>query len=285
MKISKILITLSITAGIAFSCNRENSDINVPLDQENLRAEANADFVTDSDVDLAMDFTSNFENTTSLRTSSTAGQLGAHPDYPCATISVTSTNGTFPKVIIVDFGTGCTDKRGITRKGKIIFTVSNPLFVSGATVTISHQDFYVEGRKIEGEIKLKNLTTDLKVPTFSKEVTNGKITNEDGAYFTFSSSRKYKMIEGVSTPNNIWDDAFEVYEGNRNVNRSNGTYFTSSIKTPLLKRNSCRFISKGSVTLKGTKVDGTLDFGNGDCDNLATFTDVNGKVHQITLRK
>lgn len=283
MKPSKILITLSILAGIAFSCNREDSSTNA-LDQENLQTEANADFITDSDTDLAMDFTTNFESSSSLRTTG-LGQQGAHPDYPCAIVSIVSTNGTFPKTITVDFGTGCTDKRGITRKGKIVITITNPLFLPGAKISISHQDFFIEGRKVEGEMKMTNITTDPKVPTFSKEITNGKITYENGTYFTFSSARKYRMVEGFSTPKNIWDDVFEIFEGNRNVNRSNGTYFTSTIKTPLLKSNSCHFISKGSIILKGTKVDGTFDFGNGDCDNLATFTDANGTVHQITLKK
>lgn len=284
MKLIKNLITLSLAAGIVISCNRDDSNSATALDAENLQTEANADFVTDADVDLAVDFSTNFEANTSARTS-TLGKLGAHPDYPCATVTVEATNGTFPKTITVDFGAGCTDKRGITRKGKIVMTVSNPLFVPGASVTIAHQDFYIESRKVEGEVVLTNLTTDIKVPTFGKEIKNGKITNEDGSYFTFSSSRKYRMIEGIATPKNIWDDVFEIFDGNRSVNRSNGTYFTSTIKTPLLKRNSCRFISKGSVTLKGSKVDGILDFGNGECDNLATFTDANGNVAQITLKK
>lgn len=284
MKLTKILIALSVVAGFTYSCNREESNSNLSLDQDNLQTEANADFVTDSDMDLIADFATNFENTTSLRTS-TGGQQGAHPDYPCAKVSISSTGGSFPKMITVDFGTGCSDKRGITRKGIIKITISNPIFLQGSSVTVSHQDFYIEGRKVEGDSKLTNITTDLKVPTFSKEVTNGKITNEDGTYFTFSSNRKYRMVEGLATPKNIGDDAFETFEGNRNVNRSNGTYFTSTIKTPLFKRNACRFISKGNVILKGSKVDGTLDFGNGECDNIATYIDTNGKVIQITLKK
>lgn len=284
MKLTKILIAFSVVAGLTYSCNREESNNNLTLDQENLQTEANADFVSESDIDLATDFATNFENTSSLRTT-TGGQQGAHPDYPCAKVTVASTNGTFPKTITVDFGTGCTDKRGVTRKGIITISITNPIFLPGASITISHQDFYVNGRKVEGDAKLTNLTTDLKIPTFSKEVINGKIANEDGTFFTFSSNRKYRMVEGIATPKNIGDDAFETFEGNRNVNRSNGTYFTSTIKTPLFKRNACHFISKGSVVLKGSKVDGTLDFGNGECDNLATFTDANGNVAQITLKK
>lgn len=283
MKFSKILITLSIIAGISYSCNRDETTTatDAAAKQEMIQTESTSDFVTDDNSEVAMDFASAFESTFSLRT--TNG--GQHPDYPCAIVTVTSTNGTFPKTITVDFGTGCTDKRGITRKGKIIITVTNKLLVPGATITITHDNFYVDGKKVEGEIKLSNITTDIAVPTFSKQVTNGKITREDGSYFTFNSLRKRKMTQGVDTPKNVWDDVWEIFEGSQTVTKSNGNYLTSTIKTPLVKSNACHFISKGSITIKGTNIDGVLDFGNGDCDNLATFTDANGTVHQITLRK
>ena len=141
MKLTKILIAFSVVAGLTYSCNREESN-NLTLDQENLQTEANADFVSESDIDLATDFATNFENTSSLRTT-TGGQQGAHPDYPCAKVTVSSTNGTFPKTITVDFGTGCTDKRGVNRKGIITISITNPIFLPGASITISHQDFYV----------------------------------------------------------------------------------------------------------------------------------------------
>ena len=94
------------------------------------------------------------------------------------------------------------------------------------------------------------------------------------------------MIEGVSTRSNIWDDVWEIYDGTQTVNRSNGSYLTSTIKATnnLIKKNVCRFISRGSIILKGSKIDGVLDFGNGDCDNQATFTAANGTVYQISLR-
>lgn len=283
MKLFKTLTMLSMVVGVLYSCNRDEtntSSTDVTARQEMIQAESTSDFLTEDNSDLAMDFATTFESTFNLRT--TNG--GQHPNYPCANVTVTSTNGSFPKTITVDFGTGCTDKRGITRKGKIIIVITNKLFIPGASITVTHDNFYVDGKKIEGEIKLNNLTTDLAVPIFSKEVVNGKITLEDGTYFTFNSLRKRKMTQGVDTPKNAWDNVWEIYEGNQTVTRSNGSYLTSTIKTSLVKSNACHFISKGSITLKGTTIDGVLDFGNGDCDNQATFTDVNGTIYQITLK-
>lgn len=282
MKITKFIIALGLAAGITYSCNRDETNMmETESTQELVQTESVADFATDDNSDVAMDFATTFE---SNFTSKNSGGVH-HPDYPCAVVTITSTNGTFPKTITVDFGTGCTDKRGITRKGKIIITATNKLYVPGAVITVTHDNFYVNGTKVEGELKLSNITTDLAVPTFSKEITNGKITKEDGTYFTFNSLRKRKMTAGVSTPKNVWDDVWEFFEGTQTVAKSNGNYLTSTIKTPLIKSNACHFISKGSIELKGTKVDGVLDFGNGDCDNKATFTSANGVVYQLLLRK
>lgn len=283
MKLTKIILGLALMSGIIFSCNRDETNMTETINtQQMVESVSTADLVTDDNSDLAMDFATTFENTTTLRSSG----RGSHPDYPCAVVTVTSTNGGFPKTITVDFGTGCTDRRGITRKGKIIMTITDRIYVPGATLTVTRENFYVGGTKVEGEFTMENMTTDPAIPTFRKAVSNGKITREDGSYYTFNSSRKYKMIEGVSTRSNIWDDVWEIYDGTQTVNRSNGSYLTSTIKATnnLIKKNVCRFISRGSIILKGSKIDGVLDFGNGDCDNQATFTAANGTVYQISLR-
>lgn len=282
MKLTKIIIALGFVAGITYSCSRDETNMSQTADtQAMVESVSTADLMTDDNSDLAMDFATTFENTSTLKS---AG--GHHPDYPCAVVTITSTNGGFPKTITVDFGTGCTDKRGITRKGKIIITATDRLYVPGATITVTRDGFYVDNTKVEGEFTLSNITTDPLIPAFRKAVTNGKITRQDGSYFTFNSSRKYKMIDGATTKLNIWDDIWEIYDGTQSVNRSNGTYLNSTIipTNNLIKRNACRFISKGKISLKGSKIDGVLDFGNGDCDNLATFSSANGTVYQINLR-
>lgn len=281
MKITKIMIALSFVAGITNSCNRDETNMmETAATQEMVEAESTADIVTDDNSDVAMDFATTFETTFASKSASLH-----HPNYPCASITISSTNGTFPKTMTVDFGTGCTDARGITRKGKIIIRMTDRLYVPGASVSVNHDNFYVGGKKVEGEMILSNITTDPAVPAFRKQVVNGKITHENGSFFTFSSSRKHKMIAGVSTPN-VWDNVWEIYDGTRSVARSNGTYLTSTIspQNNLIKNNACRFISQGSVILKGSKIDGVLDFGNGNCDNSATFTSANGMVYQVNLR-
>lgn len=275
MKISKIILSLFFVGGITLSCNRTDNVADNTVDEETLKTEAVANYHSDADMDMAMDLGQNF---------SLYGK-GGNPNYPCATITITDTNGGFPKTITVDFGTaGCTTPNGITRKGKVIITVSNKFHIPGSSVVVTHENYFVNDNKVEGTFTMTNITTDSATPSWSRTVVGGRITNPDGKYFTFDSVRKQRMIAGVATPLIIADDVFEIYEGTQNISRSNGTYLNSNIKTALLKKNTCPFVSKGSVYLKGTKLDGTLDFGNGDCDNQATFTDANGVVHQITLK-
>jgi hypothetical protein len=64
-----------------------------------------------------------------------------------------------------------------------------------------------------------------------------------------------------------------------------GKYFqwSTAITTPLTKKFSCPWISRGTLSLKkGNDAVAVLDYGLGTCDNKASFS-VNGKVQEITL--
>jgi len=66
-----------------------------------------------------------------------------------------------------------------------------------------------------------------------------------------------------------------------------GTIFTSTISTdkPLRREMACRFIVSGVVQISKGDRQGTFDYGDGTCDNKATFTNSKDEVKEITLRK
>jgi hypothetical protein len=90
-----------------------------------------------------------------------------------------------------------------------------------------------------------------------------------------------EWIQGSDTPNR-WDDIYLV-TGTANGARPNGLTWEREIMTPLRVELACRFIVSGTVELhpEGRPVS-LLDYGNGDCDNIATFT-MNGKTYTIHL--
>jgi len=68
------------------------------------------------------------------------------------------------------------------------------------------------------------------------------------------------------------------------VNR-NSVAFTATITENLIKKVACRWISDGLITFTRGDRTGTLNFGDGDCDRLATLTANSGETFTIRLRR
>jgi hypothetical protein len=77
------------------------------------------------------------------------------------------------------------------------------------------------------------------------------------------------------------DDIFSITGGGHGEN-SRGKTWGHEIIEPLIKKFSCRWISKGVMRIKFNNTGGLLNFGNGSCDNKAELT-INSTVRIITL--
>ena len=64
----------------------------------------------------------------------------------------------------------------------------------------------------------------------------------------------------------------------------NGNTHSYEVTNPLRREMVCRFFVSGSVDVVRTNFSGVFDYGEGDCDNQATFTFEDGVVREITLR-
>ena len=124
--------------------------------------------------------------------------------------------------------------------------------------------------------------------SFLQEMVNRETRN--GNYSLWSSHRVITQVEGNGTPQIPVDDIFRITGGGHGkVKHGNLIYaWQSEIVEPLVKKFSCRWISKGTIRVKRETLPdnsqwvGTLNYGQGDCDFLATLT-INGEVHQIQL--
>ena len=197
----------------------------------------------------------------------------------CATITVTPLQG-FPKTIVIDFGTGCTSPRGITRSGKINVVLSDSLRIPGSTSVMTFDNYYVMGFKKEGTITWTNTSTPTE-RSWSRVVANGKVTEPGGAYWLHSGTKNVVHIEGAQTPRNVLDDAFSI-TGNSTVTNSAGRTRTSTIVTALHKRTDCANIDRGTIRIDGPNHFAMLDFGNGICDREATIS-INGNPPRTIL--
>ena len=277
----KILICSFIALSALFSCSDDEKGSNDPgiegTDTALLRASTSYDQLT------AIDLRTAFEVLAESAQNRTTNVLVPSELPECAVMTeVTGPNDTFPKTYTIDFGDSCTHN-GITRSGILVFTLDNDFYVNGSTLTISHENYTLNGYGIEGEVVYVNQSSSLFNPEWTSTITNGEVTNPDGEIFIHNGTRAVQQIGGVTTPEDWSDNIYKSVSGNHIVTKPNGANLTATILSPIIKDASCDYASEGSVTLQGETLDGVLDFGNGDCDNQATYTHSDGEVDIVDL--
>ena len=198
----------------------------------------------------------------------------------CATVTLNNSDpDTYPKIMTIDFASGCTSIDGLTRKGKIIATLSGPIRTAGTSITIGFENYSVNDFKLEGEFSITNNSAN-SILSFSTQTTNGKLTYPGGAlFYTHSGNHTLTQTAGVGTPSFL-DDSFSL-TGTGTTSSSLGNSLTVNIITPLIKKATCANIVSGIEQFTYNNITGTLDFGDGSCDNLALLTI--GSYHQNVI--
>jgi hypothetical protein len=198
----------------------------------------------------------------------------------------TNTNGTFNSpnnlpTLTLDWGAGCTDIDGVFRSGKLTTTFSKQFNQVGAVITITPDNYKVGNVTYSGTIRITRLDVG-EFSSFRTEVINGHCSSTTGWTIDYACDKTTKYTAGflTSTPD---DDVIEITGSSSGKNRESRT-FTVAIKTALEKKASCKHISKGivEITPDGLKTR-TVDFGNGTCDNVGTFT-VGGNTFTFTMQ-
>ncbi len=283
------IVAVLALATILYSCQKDKSEITPTQDvtedeaavlaEEGMEGEASFDDISDISFSAAdeegMESAPNgrFFPFVHLR-----GRLG-----PCAVITVTPDDTTYPKTITIDFGAGCWCADGKFRKGAIIINLSGPIRRSGSVMKITLRDFYLNRAHVEGTKTVKNLSANGAI-RFSVQVDGGKVTFPNGRGFSYESLKYVGQIDGMATPAVI-DDVFKI-EGRSNLTRNNGFSITINTESPLIKKVACRWINKGELKIKINNRILFLNYGfpnNGDCDNKALLTWGNGNGQRIII--
>lgn len=281
MKPTNLLFVMAICS-IAFitSCKKTNSaatveEIETTFDLSG--KQAIADNLTQDDNDIVDEVTA----TNSLNGSYALGPVTVNNVLgACAVVTVT---GSFPaKNISIDFGTGCTNAFGVTRKGIINIVLTDSLRKSGSVATVTFNNYYINGFKKEGTITWTNTTVvGSGIPSWNRKVVNGKITAPTGDFWLHTADINISMTAGANTPNNLTDDIFSI-SGTRTVTNPAGRTRTSTTLTALQKKAACSNIDKGTLQVQGPSHVAVIDFGNGTCDNLATIS-IDGRTPRTII--
>jgi hypothetical protein len=202
----------------------------------------------------------------------------------CPTITITHPgDAVWPKVITVDYGTGCTGFNNNTRSGKIITEITKPRLQVGSKRTVTFENYSFNSIKVGGTKVFENLGPNSNQNVvFSEKLTDGKLTLPNGKFIERSFERQREWTVGLLTKN-IWDDEClitGVVQG-KNVD---GISYTNTITTALRWKRACALIVSGVVKIERTGVDPIeLNYGNGECDAKATVT-IGGQTKEILLR-
>lgn len=252
------------------SCKKEEVRVPAPTPQQFVRAQ-----------------TSYFDVQNLVNEAIATGKLSFKTDAvklinDCTTTTIdTSLN---PHTVLIDFGTGCTGGDGKLRAGQIFATFNNTdLSLTGSWVHAEFQNYTVDGDQIGGSLTLTNGGPSASFELKGTLDVNSNITFEgnSGALNGSYNYIVYYESQGNQDPS---DDMFYFSGAGMGVTNG-GRAFGQSITTPLVRNriNGCNFFIEGTVEID---VDGDplqiLDYGDGDCDDIATITE-NGVVRTIQL--
>jgi hypothetical protein len=205
----------------------------------------------------------------------------------CPIIYVNHNDSTYwPKTVTIDFGSeGCEGPSGNIRKGVITIIVTDRYLKQGSVRTITFNNFYVNDFKIEGTKTVINEgRNDDGFMYFTVELTGGKVITPAGKEITHEFSRTRTWIDGELTKRWRWDDVYLIEGESTGVNRFGKTY-SRTITTPLMAATACRWIMSGTIEIQPEDRSLILlNFGNGECDDVATIT-VNGETKEIKLSR
>lgn len=290
MKTVKWLMS-AVAVTLLVSCNRDDKETFITAEEATVNAKM--DIANNDVTDLVEnEEKSTYDNSLSGKTMEPSTE--ALPS--CATVTRVPAFGTAltPGTSVtktIDFGTsGCPLANGNVVKGKIIISF---VFEPGATThTINYQfdNFYHNGIKYEGN---KTFTRTMTVATATVP-SHPIVTMNMDMIATFPNGNSYQrvgqrvreIIEGYDTPGLLADNVYQV-TGSWTTTFPNTTLQTSTITTPLQIKMSCMAVNKplivsGVISIVRNGNTGTLDYGDGTCDNTALFT-FNGNTYTIAI--
>ncbi|MDP3645138.1 MAG: hypothetical protein Q8S54_18380 [Bacteroidota bacterium] len=203
----------------------------------------------------------------------------------CFTVTVTkNADGAFyPRVWTVDYlGGTCTLLSGNTKKGKIHVSLTDFWKNKGSLKTVTFEDYYFNGNKMEGVKTILNTGLNEKGNlSFAKTVTGASLKYPDGKSISWECKKTSELVAGGSTIL-FADDVYSVTGTGSGVNLD-GEKYTLTITSPMIYKNGCFYPVSGIVTIDTVGGDlQTIDYGSGECDNLPKLT-VGGVTSEIKL--
>lgn len=208
------------------------------------------------------------------------GLVNQGADDRCGSITIVPADpAVFPKVITVDFGTGCTDTDGKVKSGKVILSIEK-IWEPGSQISLQYDNYKEDAAQLSGKFTFQNQSTQTG-GVYVIVAEDIQAADGNGYTLAYDAAQTFTQTGGQPT---WWDWSDDVYAITGTINSvlTNGETVDWTIQTPLVKANNCYWVSAGTGTLNINGLNALVDYGNGSCDNKASVT-VNGQTYQITL--
>lgn len=266
------------------------SDILNSTDTQNVNSEAVSSVYSNESSDISSDLIASltFSQYAGARTESET--ISSKDDRTkCKETSITlirtGTKLSPRGIILIDFGSGCTDSKGVTRKGQIYIKYSGRRWTPGSYFKDSLVNYYRNDTHIEGVLTVTvQLSADTAHLQFQSVLANGKITFADGKTISRSHTITRQWNRALLPLNDQW---ITLAGSSASGTNKKGVEYEMVVTKDMVEKVSC-LSSKIFIPVSGEKIISTenkeysIDYGDGSCDNDVTVT-LNGKTKNISV--
>ena len=243
------------------------------VDVKSLETSSEIDYVSDGAAAIVEDVYYNEEYPNAAKSFGSNRYL---PD--CVTITIVLVQNM--KTVTIDFGDECELRNGDVASGKIIMEYEKDPEAATRTISYSFEDFYYNDKHLEGTGSVLRERLNENGNPQSTLTADLKLTWPDETYATSAGTRVREWIEGYGS--GVWGDNVFLITGNWTFMNRAGTTYSGTIIEPLRRELACRFIVSGTAEVSKNEITGILDYGAGECDDLATLT-IGDTVREIHL--
>jgi len=183
--------------------------------------------------------------------------------------------------VTLDFGVeGCLVKGRLLR-GQIVLDHTKIRDAREIRINYGLVDFFVDDKSVMGSRSiLRERTNENGNPQFTHTI-DITVFWPNGAQASREGTRVREWVKGFGS-GTFSDNVFEI-TGRWTVDFVNGNTHSYEVQKPLRREIGCEYLVSGTVAVERTNFGGLFDYGDGECDNLATFTFNNNQIIDITL--
>lgn len=272
----KLNLIALLTIFLFVSCETTNEII-----EEQSAAISAEDLAAVEEVDMVLEETTNTAEQAFVEEES--GSLftrGASSSFfpECLTKTVVTTDLT--KTVTLDFGEGC-QVRNHFMAGILILSYEKNPDLHTRTIAIEFDNYRIDHKLIQGIHSIVRTRENDNGNPQATATFDVNITWDNGDTASRVGEKVREWIEGVGT--GVWSDNVYLITGHWTTVRRNGDEISGEVTTPLRRELACRFLVSGVIDLTKNNRSGSLNFGDGSCDNEAILTLDNGTEIVITL--